>query len=148
MEAITLIFEQRRTSPVLLFMRRREEENIDQVHCMSVYLTPSAFHNVARAHSPSASSVPRSLPLMKKKKKKHNFNSAASFAQQCLPATGHLGMGIPWRDGTGCCHVIGKKRQSHHMPELLPSLYLFYGTPCKQQTPSNPLINYHVLTLI
>lgn len=144
MEAITLIFRAAQditSSPLYVYKRRREHRSSA---CISVYLTPSAVHNAARAQ-PFRFLGPCSLPQMKKK---CNFNSAASFAQQCLTATGHLGIGIPWRDGTGCCHVIGKKRQSHHMPKLLPSLYLFYGTPCKQQTPSNPLINYHVLTLI
>lgn len=74
--------------------------------------------------------------------------SSVCFVQQCWPATGRLGGGIPWRDGTGCCHVTAAQRQSHHMSELLPALYLCYGAPCKHHAPSNPLINYHVLTLI
>lgn len=109
---------------------------------ISVYLTPFILLHML---SLSTSSVPA---VAFHRCKNRLFHSVLSWVQQCLPATGHLGSGIPWRDGTGCCHVTGKKRQSHHMPKLLPSLYLCYGTPCKQQIPSNPLINYHVLTLI
>ena len=125
-----------------VYKRRREHRSSTYI---SVYMTLSAFPNVAHAQ-PIHFPYPCRLPLMKNHAPPlHCFFRAV---QQCLLATGHLGIGIPWRDDTGCCHVIGEKRQSHHMPKLLASLHLCYGTPCKQQTPSNPVINYHVLTLI
>lgn len=122
-----------------LCVRGRKRTCIESV---SLYLTPRGCRVVAHARPLRFLCPCRGLPT--------DCKDTPLFPSRskCLPATGHLGSGIPWRDGTGCCHVTGKKRQSHHMPKLLPSLYLRYGTPCKQQIPSNPLINYHVLTLI